>query len=92
MKREGLMNILKSIKKSLFPRKYNSIEIAEMGKNIKIDYTLDVIGLIANSTMLTEEEKEQTIYNMITAMVTTGKVCSKSNYLYLKSKNNISNE
>ena len=80
------MNILKSIKKFLFPRKYNSIEIAEMGKNIKIDYTLDVIGLIANSTMLTEEEKEQTIYNMITAMMSSGKVFSKSNYLYLKSK------
>ena len=80
------MNILKSIKKFLFPKKYNGFEIAEMGKNIKIDYTLDVIGLIANSTMLTEEEKEQTIYNMITAMITTGKVFSKSNYLYLKSK------
>lgn len=86
------MNILKSIKKFLFPRKYNGFEIAEMGKNIKIDYTLDVIGLIANSTMLTEEEKEQTIYNMITAMISTGKVCSKSNYLYLKSKNSIPNE
>ena len=80
------MNILKSIKKFLFPRKYNGFEIAEMGKNIKIDYTLDVIGLIANSTMLTEEEKEQTIYNMITAMMSSGKVFSKSNYLYLKSK------
>ena len=86
------MNILKSIKKFLFPRKYNSFEIASMGKDIKIDYTLDVIGLIANSTMLTEEEKEQTIYNMITAMVSTGKVFSKSNYLYLKSKNSIPNE
>lgn len=81
------MNILKSIKKFLFARKYNGFEIAEMGKNIKIDYTLDVIGLIANSTMLTKEEKEQTIYNMITAMISTGKVSSKSNYLYLKSKN-----
>ena len=88
MKRERLMNILKSIKKFLFPRKYNGLEIAEMGKNIKIDYTLDVIGLIANSPMLTEEEKEQTIYNMITAMMSSGKVFSKSNYLYLKSKNN----
>ena len=86
------MNILKSIKKFLFPRKYNGFEIAEMGKNIKIDYTLDVIGLIANSTMLTEEEKEQTIYNMITAMMSSGKVSSKSNYLYLKSKNSIPNE
>lgn len=63
------MNILKSIKKFLFPRKYNSFEIADMGKSIKIDYTLEVIELIANSTMLTEEEKEQTIYNMITAMI-----------------------
>lgn len=72
------MNILKSIKKFLFPRKYNSFEIAEMGKNIKIDYTLDIIGLITNSTMLTEEEKEQTIYNMITAMMSSGKVASKS--------------
>ena len=80
------MNILKSIKKFLFPRKYNGFEIAEMGKNIKIDYTLDVIELIAKSTMLTEEEKEQTIYNMITAMMSSGKVFSKSNYLYLKSK------
>lgn len=52
------MDILKSIKKFLFPKKYNGFEIAKMGKNIKIDYTLDVIGLIANSTMLTEEEKE----------------------------------
>ena len=82
------MNILKSIKKFLFPRKYNGFEIAEMGKNIKIDYTLEAIGLIAKSTMLTEEEKEQTIYNMITAMMSSGKVSSKSNYLYLKSKIN----
>ena len=52
----------------------------------KIDYTLDVIGLIANSTKLTKKEKEQTIENMITDMISTGKVFSKSNYLYIKSK------
>ena len=79
------MNILKSIKKFLFPKKYNGFEIAEMGKNIKIDYTLDVIDLIFNSTKLTEEEKEQTL-NKILAAVTTGRLFSESNYLYLKSK------
>lgn len=79
------MKILKSIKEFLFPRKYNGFEIAEMGKNIKIDYTPEVIDLISNSTKLTEEEKEQTL-NKILAAVTTGRMFSKSNYLYLKSK------
>ena len=79
------MKILKSIKEFLFPRKYNVFEIAEMGKNIKIDYTPEVIDLISNSTKLTEEKKEQTL-NKILAAVTTGRVFSESNYLYLKSK------
>ena len=52
----------------------------------KCDYTPEVIELIANSTKLTKEEKDQTIDNMIAAVESTGKVFSKSNYLYLKSK------
>ena len=79
------MKILKSIKEFLFPRKYNGFEIAEMGKNNKIDYTPDVIDLIFNSTKLTEEEKEQTL-NKILAAIITGRLFSESNYLYLKSK------
>ena len=59
--------------------------IAEMGKNIKIDYTPEVIDLVYDSTKLTEEEKEQTL-NKIVAAVTTGRMFSESNYLYLKSK------
>lgn len=80
------MNILKSIKEFLFPKKYNGFEIAEMGKNIKIDYTPEVIDLIYDSTKLTEEEKEQTLNKVLTSVKSTGKMFSKSNYLYLKSK------
>lgn len=58
----------------------------------KIDYTPEVIELIANSTKLTKEEKEQTIYNMVAAVESTGKVFSKLNYLYLKSKLSIIKE
>ena len=56
-----------------------------MGKNIKIDYTPEVIDLVYDSTKLTEEEKEQTLNKMLAA-VTTGRLFSESNYLYLKSK------
>lgn len=80
------MNILKTIKEFLFPKKYNGFEIAEMGKNIKIDYTPDIIDLIVKSTKLTEEEKEQTLNNIIEATKTPGKMFSKSNYLYFKSR------
>ena len=47
----------------------------------KIDYTPEVIELIANSTKLTEEEKEQTINNIIADVESTGKIFSKLNYV-----------
>ena len=80
------MNILKIIKEFLFPKMYNGFEIAEMGKNLKFDYTPEVIELIADSTKLTKEEKEQTLNKILTSVKSTGKMFSKSNYLYLKSK------
>ena len=80
------MNILKSIKEFLFPKMYNGFEIAEMGKNIKFDYTPEVIELIVNSTKLTKEEKEHTLNKVLTSVKSTGKMFSKSNYLYLKSR------
>lgn len=80
------MNILKIIKEFLFPKMYNGFEIAEMGKNLKFDYTPEVIELIVDSTKLTKEEKEQTLNKVLTSVKSTGKVFSKSNYLYLKSK------
>ena len=80
------MSILKIIKEFLFPKMYNGFEIAEMGKNLKFDYTPEVIELIADSTKLTKEEKEQTLNKILTSVKSTGKMFSKSNYLYLKSK------
>ena len=80
------MNILKIIKEFLFPKMYNGFEIAEMGKNLKFDYTPEVIELIVNSTTLTKEEKEQTLNKVLTSVKSTGKMFSKSNYLYLKSR------
>ena len=80
------MKILKIIKEFLFPKMYNGFEIAEMGKNLKFDYTPEVIELIADSTKLTKEEKEQTLNKIMTSVKSTGKMFSKSNYLYLKSK------
>ena len=80
------MKILKIIKEFLFPKMYNGFEIAEMGKNLKFDYTPEVIELIADSTKLTKEEKEQTLNKVLTSVKSTGKMFSKSNYLYLKSK------
>ena len=65
---------------------YNGFEIAEMGKNLKFDYTPEVIELIADSTKLTKEEKEQTLNKILTSVKSTGKMFSKSNYLYLKSR------
>ena len=80
------MNILKIIKEFLFPKMYNGFEIAEMGKNLKFDYTPEVIELIVDSTKLTKEEKEQTLNKVLTSVKSTGKMFSKSNYLYLKSR------
>ena len=80
------MNIFKAIKEFLFPKMYNGFEIAEMGKNLKFDYTPEVIKLIVNSPKLTKEEKEQTLNKIMTSVKSTGKMFSKSNYLYLKSK------
>ena len=80
------MKILKIIKEFLFPKMYNGFEIAEMGKNIKFDYTPEVIELIVDSTKLTKEEKEQTLNKVLASVKSTGKMFSKSNYLYLKSK------
>ena len=72
------MNILKIIKEFLFPKMYSGFEIAEMGKNLKFDYTPEVIKLIVDS--------EQTLNKVLTSVKSTGKMFSKSNYLYLKSK------
>jgi len=80
------VKILKIIKEFLFPKMYNGFEIAEMGKNLKFDYTPEVIELIVDSTKLTKEEKEQTLNKVLTSVKSTGKIFSKSNYLYLKSK------
>ena len=80
------MNIFKAIKEFLFPKMYSGLEIAEMGKNLKFDYTPEVIELIADSTKLTKEEKEQTLNKIMTSVKSTGKMFSKSNYLYLKSR------
>ena len=80
------MKILKIIKEFLFPKMYNGFEIAEMGKNLKFDYTPEVIELIVDSTKLTKEEKEQTLNKVLTSVKSTGKMFSKSNYLYLKSR------
>ena len=80
------MKILKIIKEFLFPKMYNGFEIAEMGKNLKFDYTPEVIKLIVNSPKLTKEEKEQTLNKILTSVKSTGKMFSKSNYLYLKSR------
>ena len=80
------MNIFNAIKEFLFRKMYNGFEIAEMGKNLKFDYTPEVIGLIVNSPKLTKEEKEQTLNKILTSVKSTGKMFSKSNYLYLKSK------
>ena len=80
------MKILKIIKEFLFPKMYNGFEIAEMGKNLKFDYTPEVIELIVDSPKLTKEEKEQTLNKILTSVKSTGKMFSKSNYLYLKSK------
>ena len=80
------MNIFKAIKEFLFPKMYSGLEIAEMGKNLKFDYTPEVIELIVDSPKLTKEEKEQTLNKVLTSVKSTGKMFSKSNYLYLKSK------
>ena len=80
------MNIFKAIKEFLFPKMYSGLEIAEMGKNLKSDYTPGVIELIVDSPKLTKEEKEQTLNKILTSVKSTGKMFSKSNYLYLKSK------
>ena len=80
------MNILKIIKEFLFPKMYSGLEIAEMGRNLKFDYTPEVIKLIVDSPKLTKEEKEQTLNKVLTSVKSTGKMFSKSNYLYLKSK------
>ena len=80
------MNILKIIKEFFWPKMYNGFEIAEMGKNLKFDYTPEVIELIVNSPRLTKEEKEQTLNKVLTSVKSTGKMFSKSNYLYLKSR------
>ena len=80
------MNIFKAIKEFFWPKMYTGLEIAEMGKNLKFDYTPDVIELIADSPKLTKEEKEQTLNKVLTSVKSTGKMFNKSNYLYLKSK------
>ena len=80
------MNIFKAIKEFFWPKMYNGFEIAEMGKNLKFDYTPEVIELIVNSTKLTKEEKEHTLNKVLASVQSTGKMFNKSNYLYLKSK------
>ena len=80
------MNIFKAIKEFFWPKMYTGLEIAEMGKNLKIDYTHEVIELIVNSPKLKKKKKEQTLNKVLTSVKSTGKMFNKSNYLYLKSK------
>ena len=54
------MNIFKAIKEFLFPKMYSGLEIAEMGKNLKFDYTPEVIKLIVDS-----KDEDKTIYEKL---------------------------
>ena len=81
------MNILKTIKEYLFPKKYNGLEIAEMGKHIEFDcYTeIETIDLIYRSNKLTDSEKDNLVNNLIHGY-TQNKFIDKHTYEYLKKK------
>lgn len=81
------MNILKTIKEYLFPKKYNGLEIAEMGKHIEFDcYTeIETIDLIYRSNKLTDSEKDNLVNNLINGY-SQNKFVDKHTYEYLKKK------
>ena len=81
------MNILKTIKEYLFPKKYNGLEIAEMGKHIEFDYytEIETIDLIYRSNKLTDSEKDNLVNNLIHGY-TQNKFIDKHTYEYLKKK------
>lgn len=79
------MKILKTIKEFLFPKKYNGLEIAEMGKHIKFDYYTKTIVLIYSSNKLTDSEKDNLVNNLI-HLYTQNKFVDKHAYEYFKKK------
>lgn len=79
------MKILKTIKEYLFPKKYNGLEIAEMGKHIRFDYYIETIDLIYSSDKLTDSEKDNLVNNLIHGY-TQNKFVDKHTYEYLKKK------
>lgn len=79
------MKILKALKEHLFPKKYNGLEIAEMGKHIKFDYYTETIDLIYRSNKLTDSEKDNLVNNLIYGY-TQNKFVDKHTYEYLKKK------
>lgn len=79
------MNIFKIIKEFFFPKMYSGIEIAEMGKNIKIDYYPEAVDLIYSSDKLTNSEKNRMVNNLIYGY-TQNKFVDKHAFEYLKRK------
>ena len=79
------MKILKTIKEFLFPKKYNGLEIAEMGKHIKFDYYPETIDLIYSSNKLTDSEKDNLVNNLINGY-SQNKFVDKHTYEYFKKK------
>lgn len=85
MKEIKKINILKTIKEYLFPKKYNGLEITEMGKHIRLDYYTETIDLIYRSNKLTDSEKNNLVNNLIHGY-TQNKFIDKHTYEYLKKK------
>lgn len=63
------MKILKAFKEYLFPKKYNGLEIAEMGKHIKFDYYTETVDLIYSSNKLTDSEKNRMVILKISLLI-----------------------
>ena len=79
------MKILKTIKEFFFPKKYNGLEIAEMGKHAKFDYYPEAVDLIYSSNKLTDSEKDNLVNNLIHGY-TQNKFVDKHTYEYFKKK------
>lgn len=79
------MNIFKAIKEFFFPKMYTGIEIAEMGKNIKLDYYDEAVDLIYSSDKLTDLEKQRMVNNLIHGY-TQNKFIDKDGFEFLKRK------
>lgn len=80
-----ILKILKVFKEFLCPKKYNGLEISEMGKHIKFDYYTETIDLIYSSNKLTDSEKDNLVNNLIHGY-TQNKFVDKHTYEYLKKK------